>query len=71
MEENPRVTRFQNRFDDPEEPATRQDGPVEDADDDLVVGADINDAGDDAMEEDGSNGNREYFDKTLKDEEDI
>lgn len=71
MEENPRVTRFQNRFDDPEEPATQKDGPIEDADDDLVVGADINDAADDAMEEDGSNGNREDFEKSLKDEEDI
>jgi len=71
MEENPRVTRFQNRFDDPEEPATDQDGPVEDADDDLVVGVDMNDAGEDAMEEDGSNGNRDEYDKGLKDEEEL
>lgn len=65
------MTRFQNRFDDPEEPATDQDGPVEDADDDLVVGVDMNDAGEDAMEEDGSNGNRDEFDKGLKDEEEL
>lgn len=71
MEENPRVTRFQNRFDDAEEPPPEQDVPVEDADDDLVVGTDINYAADDAVEEDGSNGNREEYDKTLKDDEDM
>eukprot|EP00892_Ulva_mutabilis_P002758 jgi/Ulvmu1/12483/UM009_0136.1 len=71
MEENPRVTRFQNRFDDPEENAADQDGPVEHADDDLVVGTDIHDAADDGMEEDVSNGNRDDYDKSLKDEEEL
>ena len=65
------MTRFQNRFDDPEESAPDQDGPVEDAEDDLVVGADMNDAGEEVMEDDGDNGNRDEFEKGLKDEEEL
>jgi hypothetical protein len=70
LEENPRVTRFQNRFDDPEEEAPPEEGPIEDAEDDLVVGEDGDDADD--KEENGSLGNQEAGDveeKDLKDDD--
>lgn len=66
LEENPRVTRFQNRFDDPEEEVPPDDGPIEDADDDLVV--DENDEGMDDKEEDGSLGNVDADEKHGKGE---
>jgi hypothetical protein len=67
IDDNPRVTRFQNRFDGPEESEDEPDAAMEPeaADDDLVVNADGGgggndeaDEGDDLQEQDGAGGNR-------------
>jgi hypothetical protein len=68
LEDNPRVTRFQNRFDEPEEEHPADVGPVEEADDDLVIGEEF--ASGDNLEEDNSHGNRDD-DKDGKDGDEI
>ena len=50
IDDAPRVTRFQNRFDGAaDEDAPPEDATVEDAADDLVIGPDVEGAGDDVM----------------------